>query len=244
MGDSLDLENIINNSFLGNNISNDFGKIQDSFLESKFGIIIDKAVNLGLKSLLPDFIENQIIDIKDEIIHNGLKAGLNAAITGSIDLGKSLIGVFTGKFENISQIQSAVKKGGVIDSINSVMDKAIDMAIEANVIDKTAGKAINAGKKELFKNISNEIENNLEGQIKSIEKLEHTCNNWNEAFEGRNIDDMEKYYKKINKLIDNIIPLENVINKAREIENLHNLIKGNNWEFNISNESLELAKLL
>ena len=55
---------------------------------------------------------------------------------------------------------------------------------------------------------------------------------------------MEKEYKKIIKELDNIVPLENVIKKAREIENMHLLIKNNGQDFNISREHIELAKKL
>ena len=55
---------------------------------------------------------------------------------------------------------------------------------------------------------------------------------------------MEKVYIKIEKELKEIAPLENIIKKAKEVENLHTLIKNNGQNFNLSNEQLELAQNL
>ena len=55
---------------------------------------------------------------------------------------------------------------------------------------------------------------------------------------------MEKQYKKIERELQNVMPLENVLKKARVLENLHNLIKNNGKNFNLSSEELELANKL
>ena len=53
---------------------------------------------------------------------------------------------------------------------------------------------------------------------------------------------MEKEYIKINKEINNLAPIEKMINEARTIQNLHNLIKNNGQDFNLTQEQIELAK--
>jgi hypothetical protein len=55
---------------------------------------------------------------------------------------------------------------------------------------------------------------------------------------------MEKEYKKIEKQVSNLIPIENTINNVRTIENLHNLIKNNGQDFNLTQEQMELAEKL
>ena len=55
---------------------------------------------------------------------------------------------------------------------------------------------------------------------------------------------MEKEYKRIEKEIDNLIPIEKTINNVRTIENIHNLIRNNGQDFNITKEQLELAQKL
>ena len=53
---------------------------------------------------------------------------------------------------------------------------------------------------------------------------------------------MESAYKKIEKEIKELVPIEKTISTAREIENLHNLIKNNGQNFNLTTEQLELAQ--
>lgn len=55
---------------------------------------------------------------------------------------------------------------------------------------------------------------------------------------------MDKEYNKIKNKLEELVPLENIIKKAREIENLHMLIKNKGGKFEISNEELELSKVL
>ena len=55
---------------------------------------------------------------------------------------------------------------------------------------------------------------------------------------------MQKEYNKIEKEIKKLVPIENTIKNARYIESIHNLIKNNGENFNLSEETLELAKKL
>ena len=55
---------------------------------------------------------------------------------------------------------------------------------------------------------------------------------------------MEKEYNKLEKQLKDLVPIENTINEARTIEVLHNLIKNNGQDFNLSKEQLELVEKL
>ena len=55
---------------------------------------------------------------------------------------------------------------------------------------------------------------------------------------------MEKEYKKINDKMQDLVPIENTIKKVRTIQNLHNLIKNNGQNFNLSEEEIELSNVL
>ena len=106
------------------------------------GKTINNAIDIGLKIILPDLIENQIIEIKNSLINNGLKSGINTAIKNAIDFGKSTIGIFTGNFENISQIQMAIGNGGIIDTLSDVLDKATNKAYRAGYINNNINTVI------------------------------------------------------------------------------------------------------
>jgi len=91
---------------------------QNKFLETTLGKTINTAIDIGLRAILPDMIEEQVIDIKNILFNNGLKEGIDIALKSGIEFGKSAIGIVTGKFENLSQAHNAVKNGGIIDSIS------------------------------------------------------------------------------------------------------------------------------
>ncbi len=219
-------------------------KIQNNFLQGKFGEVINNAINVGIRSIAPDLIEDQIINIKDTLLENGVKEAINQAISSGMDLGKSAIGIFTGEFENLNQIEQAVKKGGVIDTISTILDKSIDFAKDKNLIDKNIANSISAGKKAIINNVSNKLEESLKLQVNSIERLEKYCESWKSAYKEQDLNSMNKLFNNIQKQLKNIVPLENTINKAREIENLQTLITNNGGNFDISNEELELARIL
>ena len=66
------LENLQNNNLeLNNKIVNE--KNQKSFLESTLGKAVNTAVDIGLRAILPDFVENQVIGIKNNLLNYGLK---------------------------------------------------------------------------------------------------------------------------------------------------------------------------
>lgn len=236
---------INNNINLENNNSNNVTyEEQKSFLETNLGQIINGGVDLGLRVILPDVIEDEIIEIKDSIITDGFKEGVKTAIDNAVDLGKSFLGIFTGKFENVSQIKEAVKKGGLIDSISDVLDWGIKKAKENKLIKSSTATLIKKGKNKILNNISDNIENNLDSQVESVEKIDKYITKWNEYYNEQDFTNMQKQYTKIEKELEKITPLESTINKARVVENLHNLIKNNGKNFNLSQEELELANKL
>ncbi len=229
---------------LDNNIESVTSEKQNNFLNSTLGKVIDKGINLGIRALLPNIIEDQVIEIKDSLIKGGLGAGVKQAITSAIDLGKSTLGVFTGKFENINQARTAVKNGGIIDGISSVLDFAVNKTVKNGAISNNIGKVIKKGKNAILDAVDSNIENEFNEQINSIEKIEKYTNNWKEYYNNKDFNGMEREYEKIEEKIDKVLPLESTINQARKLENIHQLIKNKGKDFKLSKEELELAKKL
>lgn len=214
------------------------------FLNNFFGDTINNAIDMGLKTILPDLIENQIIDIKNSLLENGLKSGIETAIISAINLGKSALGIFTGNFENIQQIKIAIDEGGIIDTISYVLDKAINKTYEGGYIDRKFNNMLKSGKNIILDNISNNIKNGLEEQTISIEKLEKNIEKWKEYYNNKNFNGMTKEFEKIEKQMENIIPLENLIKETKKVKILHNLIKNNGRNFDITQEQKELIEKL
>ena len=217
---------------------------QNSFLQSSIGQAVNSALDIGLRMILPDFIEDGVVEIKDAFIQGGFKEGVDTAINNAIDLGKSVIGIFTGDFDSISQAQDAVKNGGIIDGISNVLDKVLDKTSSSGLISGNIANIISSGKDAILNSVSNKIENEFTNQISGIEDLSKYEDNWKECFNSQDFAGMEKEYEKIQEKLAELMPLENTIKEARIIENLHTLIKNNNQDFNLTDEQRELANLL
>lgn len=240
----MDIENLEKNNNLeienGVTIENE----QKGFLESTLGKTINAAVDIGIRALLPDFIDEQIINIKDNLLEYGLKDGITKTIDDAIDLGKSAIGIFTGDFKNVSEMQDAVKSGGIIDGISSLLDTVVDKVSDAGLINNTIASTIKQGKDVILSNVESNIENTFESQYEALENINDYINNWKESFEKQDFTAMEKEYKKLEEQMQDIVPITKTIDEAKTIEMLHNLIKNNGQNFNLSNEQLELVERL
>ncbi len=235
----------------GNNISitkaktnEDLEKEQTKFLETKLGQAINKGINMGLKAVLPNFIEDEIIAVKDSLLTEGFSAAVDTAIKEAVNMGKSLTGIVTGNFENISQIKDAIKKGGLLDTVSDLLSTGIDWARRKGYISNSTSNLIERGKNTIMSTITNNIEETLGNQIEAVEKMDGYIDKWYKYYEEKNFNNMEYQYDKIQEYIKNVIPLEETLKKARTVENLHELIKNNGKKFDISNEEKELAEML
>lgn len=234
-----------NNIDLNNNLNEEnLAQEQNNFLQSNIGKAVNSALDIGLRMVLPDFIEDGIVEIKDAFFQGGFKEGVDTAINNAINLGKSIVGIFTGDFDSISQARDAVKNGGIIDGISNVLDKVLDKTSPSGLISGNIANIISSGKDALLNSVSNRIENEFTEQIDGVEKLSKYESNWKEYFEKQDFDGMEREYEKIQEKLEELMPLENTIKEARIIENLHSLIKNNNHNFNLTDEQRELANLL
>ena len=173
-----------------------------------------------------------------------LKCGLDNAISSAINLGKSSIGIFNGDFKNIEQVQMAVGKGGIIDSVSDLIDLSTKKAKENGLISNSTYSVIKAGKNTIVKSIENNIENNFENQLKSIKKISDYSQKWNECYNLKDFEGMDKAYKNIKKYLNETIPIETSLKEARTIENLHTLIKSRGGDLTLTEEEIKLAENL
>ena len=227
---------------LSNNLINE--NTQKNFLETTLGKTINTAVDIGIRALLPNFLEDQIINLKDNLLEYGLKDGIKKTIDDTIDLGKSAIGIVTGNFENVSQMQSAIKTGGLIDGMSTLLDTVVDKVKDAGLINSTVARTIKQGKNVILNNMESNIEESFQKQYDAIENVNKYISNWKEYFNSKDFNNMEKEFEKIEKQLEKIAPIEKTINEARTVELLHNLIKNNGQKFDLTQEQLELVEKL
>ncbi len=93
MSNQVEVKNEVNNNVEVENskTNNVTYEEQKGFLETNLGKVINGGVNLGLRAILPDFLEDEVIEIKDSIITDGFSAGIKTAIDNVVDMGKSVL---------------------------------------------------------------------------------------------------------------------------------------------------------
>ncbi len=217
---------------------------QKNFLETTLGKTINTAIDIGIRAILPEFVEDQVINIKNNLFNYGLKDGITKTIDDAIDLGKSAVGMVTGNFENVAQMQSVVKSGGLIDGISSLIDTVLNKVKYSGALDNNVINIIKQGKNLILNNVESNIERNFNKQYEAIENMDKYINKWKDYYQNQDFNGMEKEYKKLEKQIKDIAPIEKTINEAKTIEVLHNLIKNNGQNFDLSSEELELVEKL
>ncbi len=95
-----------------------------------------------------------------------------------------------------------------------------------------------------MKNIKTGVDNTLDNQVEAIEKLDKYITKWNQYYNEQNFVNMEYQYNKIEEYLKEVFPLEDVLKRARAVENLHELIKNNGRNFDLTQEEKELATML
>lgn len=141
-------------------------------------------------------------------------------------------------------MQNAIKSGGLIDGISSLLDLTIDNVRKAGLVNNNVAKNIKQGKNIILNNLESNISDTFSNQYKAIENTNKYISNWRNYYENKDFSGMEKEYNKIEKQLKNIAPIESTIKNARTIEVLHNLIKNNGQDFNLTKEQLELVEKL
>ena len=229
---------------LENNFNNSLEIKQNNFLQSALGKAINNGINIGLRYLLPNWAEDKVIELKDNLLNYGLKDGISKTIQSVIDTGKSAIGIVTGNFENVNQINEAVKNGGILDSVSEIFDSVLNKIYSSGKLNDTTFNLIKNGKNSILNNVEKNIESTLTTQITSSQRMEKYINSWKEYFQNKDFPGMDKEYKNIKTELKQLVPIENTINSARSIELLHNLIKNNGQDFKLTQEEIELANKL
>lgn len=227
---NLDLisEKNLNNQLTNDMKNNEISKNQNDFIGNMFKNAINFGVDLGLKSLLPDLIEDQVIDIKNSILEGGFKEGVDTLMKKVNEFKNSITGIFTGNFNNIQEINTATKQGGIIKTVSKGLSKGIDAGVKSGAIPKSIGGILKAGKTTMLNEFSNSLESQMRKEIQKFDILNDLNKKWYDALDQRDFDKMTKYTEKISVLSKDLVKFSNIIEETKKIEELHNFIKENN----------------
>ncbi len=218
-------------------------KGQENFLNSTLGKAVNFGLDVGLKALLPDVVEDIVIDVKDTIFREGFKEGLKTLVKSVKDIGKSLSGIVTGKFENLNQIDVATKNGGIINMTSKLLNLGIDKAVAKEIIDPSMGSIIRAGKTAILSSFSNKLEDSIKSQFRTFEKLEDQIEKWEVNLKNKELDKMQRNINNINNYHKTLVPFEDILIKTKEVNAVHNWIKENKT-FDVPVELYDLLKTI
>ena len=125
-----------------------------------------------------------------------------------------------------------------------MIDKSLNNANKENYINNDITQILKEGKNIIKNSLNKSITSTLNEQKQILKSVEEYCKNWEKSYGQQDFNAMEKEYQRIKEEIVKIVPLEETLQKINEIENIHNLIKNNGQDFNISENAKELARRL
>lgn len=201
-------------------------------IDEKFGEKINKTIdniyNEILKVFLPDSIEDKVIEIKDQLRLSQLSKKV-------ADFTKDIINNKGGKKENkdISDLDIEKETSKIISTIKDSYNLSTQ---QINKLEKNKDTIVNK--------IEQELDKEIKKYVNAFQKNDKYINEWKEFYNSKDLKNMEKMYKKIEKNMKDIVPLEEKIKEIRELENIHLIIKKKGGDFNLTNEELELTKRL
>lgn len=243
----MSINNLINNlknPEIRAEISNNIKQKQKEFLESTLGQIINNGIDVGIRAVLPDWLEDEFIEMKDTVLNEGFKEGLQIAINKAIDVGKALQGIVTGNFESIEQVKIVIEKGGLLDTVSDLLDNVIKWAKEKKIISSKTAKLLKSSKKTILQAIEDNIDTSLTDQVASLEKIESYIEKWTNYYKEQDLTNMKKIHTRMTNELEKVLPIQSTLEKVEEINNLHELIINNGGDFNLTEEELELSAML
>ena len=187
--------------------------------------IANNALNFGLKAILPDFIEEDIIQIKDSFINEGFEKGLEEAKEKAEEVWKSVKGVFTGEFDTVGEIQKLIQKNGILDTASDLVDKITKLLLSKKIINKTTYNLIKTGKKEIINALEGELNNYYKVDNYDFEGLSEQIEKWQKNYNDSDYESMEKTAKTILNILDKVDQIEAMITKARNIQKVQKYIQ-------------------
>lgn len=234
----LEITKLNNNKELSNTIltKENIIKYQEEFLKTNIIKEINNSLDIYLKEFFPDSLGENLINLKNNIINNNIKNSINKNIEIATEKNNNYID----EYDMISKIQDNVMTKENINSLSNNINENI------NKLEKNTNKKIikKLDKEKIVNNIEESIDKTFEKQKNNIKKIEKYIKNWENKYNLKDIEGMKKEYNRMEKLIEDLIPLENVLNNYRKIENIQKLLENNSSENYLDEQVLELANKL
>lgn len=217
---------------------------QKSWTESELFKIIDKGLDDGIRALLPDYLEEGVIELKNTILNGGFEHTIGDTINKIVEISKENGLLVNNKFDSVQQVKDTLISGNFINGIDTLLDKEINKLGEKELINEKSANKLKKEKNTIIEKIEDNLELSFNKQEIDVNKIEKNISNWKSAFNNQDYNLMKKEYKEIKKIMETVMPLESIIDEYKTIQNLQELIKNNGKNFDLSQEEMELANKL
>lgn len=223
-----EIQNLVSTLELNQEINNS----QTNFLNNILEKALNFGVNMGIKAITPDFVEDQVIEIKDNIIENGFEKTVSSLVNQVQDFGKNVMGLFNGNFNNSKELEQATKNVELYNMVEQLVNKGIDRAIKSKKINKDLGNFLKDTNSVIVENFSKDLNKSILKENKNFEKLDQYNKDWENAWLDRDIEKMEKALENINKMLEKLTKYKDPIIKADRLNELHNhIVKSGNFDY-------------
>lgn len=220
---------------------------QKEFLDTTIGKIVDAGLDFAISTFVPDLIEKPVSNLKDKLLSWDFNKEKETISSGALEQTKKSE-ENSGKEVDIGNVvanlKDFLKEEKTINSFSKIIDAAIKELVDKDKISSNVSKMVKEGKNAVVEKIKEKIDHELDGQIVYVEELKEQTEKWKNYYQEKDIKNMKAVSKKIDSLMEDIMPIDTILTEAKQIQNLQQLIENNNNQFDLSNTQLELAKML
>lgn len=220
---------------------------QKEFLDTTIGKIVDAGLDFAISTFVPDLIEKPVSNLKDKLLSWDFNKEKETISSGALEQTKKLE-ENSGKEVDIGNVvanlKDFLKEEKTINSFSKIIDAAIKELVDKDKISSNVSKMVKEGKNAVVEKIKEKIDHELDGQIVYVEELKEQTEKWKNYYQEKDIKNMKSVSKKIDSLMEDIMPIDTILTEAKQIQNLQQLIENNNNQFDLSSTQLELAKML
>lgn len=190
------------------------------------GKIVDKGGNYVIKSMpINNHIKEVLLEVKKVINEKDFMQILKTAISSSINEGMQILGIKERDIGQIDKFVDTAFKGGLTNAINLAIEIAATGKKYGNIfynyIDDFFSKLKSfVGSKDFKKKVYNNIERCLD----KVDNFKELCNDWYDAYDSFNMDEIKDIAGKLNKLKSKVSFNNDCINENTIIQNMTELV--------------------
>lgn len=184
--------------------------------------VIDKGANYVIKSMpVNTHIKDILLDVKKVIKDKEFSQILKVALTSSINEGLNAIGVSDEDLKEINKVVDTALQGGLTNSINIGLD-IVSTAKKYGNIFYNYIEDFFTGLKSFISSVEfkKKLYSSLEKCLDKVDNFKELCNDWYDAYDSFNMEDIKNIAGKLNKMKNKVWFNNNCLTENTIIQNI------------------------